>query len=600
MVMIFMLSFADLLQSEKNFITDCYSPKTNMVLVSINGQQSFQLILDPTLKKECAQLPRGLNITVYATALVDGSSNFVPNSVIVFDFSYSSTVGIVIPCTQCTDDSYLSSDQIIVTMESAVHFTRIVMGAVQTESGQQVDCFLNPAVIMDKDLILIRTQQTGNCPQLISPLQPANLKNVVLADFYIIYENGDIDRFEKIQIGTQVLLSPSPAVASAETNFTIQIANIGVKATQQWVMFVQMQLYFESATLPIQASFQSSYLISYKFPGGFNSIKAKIQSTSIHLDIQANETIVTEPGFTGKLADFYNQQITNDLAPDNTVIQIIGFSTNIPTEYLIHSPFQTTSAAQLPREKMMTLTVDVDSFGYKTGLVSISCDMTANEKQCEADLARLLTIKNPNFIVLFQMLYYKNNQQIAAISQYISQIQDSCFSSATAQIIKENIEITIEENVGNSHCSLIKNKNYTAVLNFTGFNLTTIQSDVYIWTFSNTNFSGNISIPLTTDQLSILHSVSEQRDDETYKLYTMLKFVSQNTIIDQVAISAISTNDIQLFKQDVTNCIIGIAIASVVICASMLVFPNVIKRVKPKLEQKKLIKQKIATVQDDL
>ncbi|CAL6110752.1 Hypothetical_protein [Hexamita inflata] len=37
--------------------------------------------------------------------------------------------------------NYLGSDQVIVTFESAIHFTRIVMGAVQTEKGLQVNCF---------------------------------------------------------------------------------------------------------------------------------------------------------------------------------------------------------------------------------------------------------------------------------------------------------------------------------------------------------------------------------------------------------------------------------------------------------------------------
>ncbi|CAL6020181.1 Conserved_hypothetical protein [Hexamita inflata] len=593
MIQYILLTLSDLIQSNKLEITDCYSPKTNIVLVTLNGQRGFEITLDPTGKRECSQLPRGINVTVYATALVDGSNNFIPNSQIIYDFNYEKTVGIKVDCIQCVGDTYLTSDQVIITMKSAIHFTRVVMGAVQTEKGQQIDCFKNVVVVMDKDIIVLRTELTGNCPQLVSPTQPANLRNVLSADFYIAYDNGDIDRYEKIQVGTQVLLSPSPPSASSQTNYTISIPAVGVKATQSWVLFVQMQLYFDSAAVPIHATVQSSYLTSLIFPGGFEGVQSTVQSSSIHIDIKVNDTVISVPGFTGKLSDYYNSQIFDVLQPDKCVIMLVGFATNIPQSYLLNKPFAQKSTVEPLRDKMMTFTINVDKVQYKSEHAYITCEMTTNASECEANLARLLTINNPNFIVLYQMLYYKNNQQIAAISQYTS-IADSCFTSADAQLTGQDLVITMVQNTKSKNCGLKAQKTKVA-LNLTNIRDGAVQTTV--WEFQGVDFTYQLSVRLSPTQVQQLKDYTDLSVDQK-----LLGFVSliQNGNTDSVGLSTIYSSNLEIFREKAKNCILGIGVASVGVCVLMVAIPIVSKKVKPMLDQKKKIQKKIEIAHDDL
>ncbi|CAL6051274.1 Conserved_hypothetical protein [Hexamita inflata] len=143
------LSLLNLAIGAKTELSDCYNASSYIRLVTIRSKRYYRLYLTPTGKSECYQIPRGINVTVFANALVDAGGNFVPTSFIVVNFSYATTIGINIQCLKCTDDKYLASDQVIVTMESAIHFTRVVMGSVLTEKGLQVNCFQSSRTTID-------------------------------------------------------------------------------------------------------------------------------------------------------------------------------------------------------------------------------------------------------------------------------------------------------------------------------------------------------------------------------------------------------------------------------------------------------------------
>ncbi|CAL6066445.1 Conserved_hypothetical protein [Hexamita inflata] len=154
------MSFANKLE-----ITDCYDSSSYVRLISLKGKRSFKFYLVPTGKEECNQLPRGLNITVFANKLVDSKNKYIPNSEVIFNFSYYSTIGISITCAKCTNDKYLASDSVIITMESAVHYTRVVLGSVQTQKGYQTNCFTSTKMVIDFNYISIKVSNSQSCPQ---------------------------------------------------------------------------------------------------------------------------------------------------------------------------------------------------------------------------------------------------------------------------------------------------------------------------------------------------------------------------------------------------------------------------------------------------
>ncbi|CAL6011240.1 Conserved_hypothetical protein [Hexamita inflata] len=597
--MLFTYVINDLLQNAKLELSDCYSPSTNIKILTLNGQRSFRIFLDPTKKKECSQLPRGVNVTIYATALIDGSNNFIPNSMIVYDFSYATTVGITVPCTQCSSDTYFSSDQVIITIESAIHYTRVVMGAVQTERGLQGNCFKQVSAIMDTNLIVLQTQQSGNCPQLISSGDPLLLKNVIGVDLYIIYENGDIDRYEKLTVGTQATTLPSPPSSTLETNYSIAITNIGAKAQLTSVQFIQLQLSFDNAAIPMIASVQTSTVVYSSFAGGFIDIQLQGQTTSAYIDIQVNDTIITVPGFTGKLSDYYNYQIFNVMMPDKYLVQIKGFSTTIPSQYVINQPFVQQSIAQPAREAIMTFTVDVELFGFQSGRYQLTCDMVTEKESCKENFARLLSTQDPNYQVNFQVLFYKNNALIAGTSSKISRITDSCVSSATGLIQTQSFDVEIFQNVNSKNCGLKVNQIVTAILNLTEYNVSTRQTIEHIMTFTGVKFDYKLVLPITNEQKQTLLNIMN-KENEQYKIFELISFTVNGKIVEQVGIDAMFKNDLSEFDKNVQQCIIAVGVVSVVICAIMILIPIIVGKVKPIIEQKKKIKQRIVVASDDL
>ncbi|CAL6078764.1 Conserved_hypothetical protein [Hexamita inflata] len=330
--------------SDKMELTDCYTSKSNIRLISINNQLSFRLYLDPSNKSECAQLPRGINITIFATALIDATSKFIPNSVIIFDFNYSTTIGVTVPCTQCVDEMYFSSDQVIVTFESAIWFTRMVMGAVQTERGLQVNCFKSATSVVDFNTILVKAAVSNSCPQLVAA-DITKLKVISQADFYIVYENGDIDRYEKILVASGLYIT-NP-LNNGINVFNVTIAGVGNKIMNSGFQYIQLQLYFQDNGVPLQAVVQVSTYSFAGFQNAFQNIDLQVQKSGVYLDIAVNKMTVA-PGVT--LDMVYNNKIFNVMKPDGFLLQFYGYSSVIPSNERLEQPFQAKYQRQNQRQ----------------------------------------------------------------------------------------------------------------------------------------------------------------------------------------------------------------------------------------------------------
>ncbi|CAL6088227.1 Conserved_hypothetical protein [Hexamita inflata] len=562
------LVLADLLQNEKLELYDCYTPASNVKLISINGQRSFRISLTPTNKTECSQLPRGVNVTVYATGLVYGNGSFVPVSQIVFDFSYETTVGIQIQCTQCLDDTYFASDQVIVTIESQIHFTRVVMGAVQAERGLQLDCFKNVFSVLDLDNLALFTEPSGNCPQLNSPLVPGSMLEVESMDFFIVYDNRDIDRFEKLKVGSELSLSNQPPLSSGQTIFNINIPKMNVKGISTWILYFEFHINFKSA-VPVIANIQSAFISYSLFAGAFQEVKLTIQKNAFYLDFYLNTAQVSFPPFSGPLSDYYNSQI-NAMQPNKCVLELVGFSASIPPELQLKDNFITKQTQQVPRIAQMAFDLDTNYYQFKNERRTFTCEQLRNPTQCLNNLEKLLQMKDPNFLALFQVQFYRDEQLLSAVSTLIFDMKDSCFLRADGFVQQNGIYVIFERHMDSKYCKLVEGQQVDFQLNITSALKTSIVN-------SQLKFSYNVSLQLTSEQVAeILDMVAKQSN----KLTITAVIKENGTIIDQITLDNVYKSDLTQFELNAKLCIVTIAVASVLICVLISVIPLIQQRFK--------------------
>ncbi|CAL6024551.1 Conserved_hypothetical protein [Hexamita inflata] len=563
------LILADLLQNEKLELQDCYTPASNIKLISINGQRSFRISLSPTNKTECSQLPRGVNVTVYATGLVYGNGSFVPVSQIVFDFSYETTVGIQIQCTQCLDDTYFASDQVIVTIESQIHFARVVMGAVQAERGLQLDCFKNVFSVLDLDNLALFTEPSGNCPQLNSLLVPGSMLEVESMDFFIVYDNRDIDRFEKLKVGSELSLSNQPPLSSGQTIFNINIPKMNVKGISTWILYFEFHIYFKSA-VPVIANIQSAFISYSLFAGAFQEVKLTIQKNAFYLDFYLNTAQVSFPPFSGPLSDYYNSQI-NTKQPNKCVLELVGFSASIPPELQLKDNFITKITNQVPRIAQMAFDLDTNYFQFKNERRTFSCEQLRDPIKCLNNLEKLLQMKDPNFLALFQVQFYRDEQLLSAVSTLIFDMKDSCFLKADGFVQQNGINVIFEQHADSKYCKLVEGQQVDFELNITGAQKTSIVN-------SQLKFSYNVSLQLTSEQVAeILDIVAKQSIN---KLIVTAVIKENGNIIDQITLDNVYKSDLTQFELNAKLCIVAISVASVLICVLISAIPLIQQRCK--------------------
>ncbi|CAL5971527.1 Conserved_hypothetical protein [Hexamita inflata] len=584
------LILSDILITDKTEIVDCYTAATNIRFVSLNGQRSFRIYLVPTQKSDCNQFPRGINVTVFATQLVDGSNNFIPNSVIIYDFNYASTVGISIPCTKCTDDIYFSSDQVIITMESAIHFTRIVMGAVQTERGLQVNCFSNAAAVLDFNAIIITADPSGSCPQLVSA-DPTKLKNLISADFFIVYENGDIERYEKLVIATSIQSDTTPPLANARNKYTIAVADIGRKPINVGFQYIQLQLYFADTGVPTMAVIQASTFQFASFPGAFVSVDLQIQKGTFYFDMVVNNNPVATPFGPIPLSMYYNYLIFNATQCDGFVPQVYAYSSTIPTDLRLAQPFVNKSEAVIQREAPMTFTSPVSIYGFVSTKIQVTCDMV-EELDCVSNVDRFINTKDPNYNMNIYIKFYKGSQMVYAVSQKINKIYDSCFDNASAFLSSDSITIDINQNIDAQNCFLKLGQKVDVMLNFTEYTRAIHYANYTFFNYNQLNFNYTMTIPITAAQHTFLLEYMA-RETTTHQIFQFLYFKVAGKTIDQVSFSPLYKNDLTVFKQKAQNMIMYLGIVAIVCCALLLSIPFIIAKVKPRIQESKKLKQKL-------
>ncbi|CAL6066483.1 Hypothetical_protein [Hexamita inflata] len=581
------LVILDKLITDKIEIVDCYSAATNIRFLTLNGQRSFRIYLDPTQKQECKQFPRGMNITIFATKLVNGGGDFIPNSVIIYDFNYSSTVGISIPCTQCSDDTYFSSDQVIITIESAIHFTRVVMGAVQTERGLQVNCFANAAVVVDFNSIVVTANPSGSCPQIVSA-DPTKLKNILTADFFIVYENGNIDRFEKLIFGTQITSSTTPPAANTINVYNVSIPNIGLKSLDTGFQYIQLQLNFQDSGVPTAAVLQASKFQFASFPGAFVNIDMQVQKSAVYLDMLVNTTEIS-PGL--KLCDYYNYQLFYQIKPDGFIPQFYGYSTVIPNEQKLAQPFISKASTSVVRTAPMTFTTPVSVYAFVSMKIQVTCDMV-QEQTCDSDLDRFLSLNDSNYQMNMYIKFYKAGVMVKAVSQAINKVFDSCFSSAAGFLTDDALNVQIEKNSNSKNCNLIEGQKVDVMLNFTEYIRSKHWSNYSYFNYTHTDFSYNITLPITKEQNAQLISYMS-RDAPDHQIFNFIYFKVNDKIVDQVPFSPLYKNDLTLFKQKAEQMIIYLGVVAIVICVFIIFIPILLMRLRPRIQRSKELKQKI-------
>ncbi|CAL5973147.1 Conserved_hypothetical protein [Hexamita inflata] len=592
------LSISDKQISDKTEIVDCYTASTNIRFLTLNGQRSFRIYLDPTQRKECQQFPRGINITVFATQLINGGGDFIPNSVVIYDFNYSNTVGISIPCTQCSDDTYFSSDQVIITLESAIHYTRVVMGAVQTERGQQVNCFVNATIVIDFSSIVVSAIPSGSCPQIVSA-NPTKLKNIVSADVYIVFENDKIDRYEKLTFGSQIMSTISPLDANAINVYNISIPNVGVKFVEQGFQYIQLQLHFLDTDVPVMAAIQATKFQFASFPGAFLNIDMQAQGDTFYFDMIVNNITEASPGV--KLCDYYNYQLLNVIKPDAIVAQVYGYSSIIPSSQQLESPFKLQQFSNLTRQQSMTFTIKILSFRFASGKIQITCDMVL-EQDCNLNLERIMTMNDPNYNINLNINFYKAGLIVKSVSQAINKIYDSCFSSASAFLSSDSLTIKIQQNHQSKNCKLIEGQKIDVLLNFTECIKSLSFANYTFFTYNQLDFKYTMIYQISNEQQKqLLNYIS--RETAEHQLFQFIYFKLGNLTIDQVSFAPIYNNDLTTFKQNAKQLIIYLSVVSILICAMILMIPIVIRKISPKIQERQRLKQKIkvaTTDSDDL
>ncbi|CAL6096002.1 Conserved_hypothetical protein [Hexamita inflata] len=588
-----LLILMDKLITDKTEIVDCYTAATNIRFLTLNGQRSFRIYLNPTQKQDCNQFPRGMNVTIFATKLVDGGNNFIPNSVIIYDFNYASTVGISIPCTQCADDTYFSSDQVIITMESAIHYTRVVAGAVQTERGLQVNCFVNTAIVIDFSSILITATPSGSCPQIVSA-DPAKLKNIASADFFIVYENGNIDRYEKLTFGTQVTSSIYPPAANAINYYNVSIPNIGMQSLESGFQYMQLQIYFVDSGVPIMTAIQATKFQFASFPGAYLNIDMQVQKSAVYLDMIVNNITEVSPGLV--LCDYYNYLIFYIIQPDGFIPQFYGYSSVIPNDQILAQPFQEKSSMTTIRSAPMTFTSPVSVYGFVTMKIQVTCDMV-QELDCDANVDKFLAMSDSNYQMNMYVKFYKAGVMVKAVSQAINKVYDSCFNSAAGYLTGDSLIISIERNPNSKTCNLVEGQKVDIMLNFTEYKRSTHWSNYSFFNYVLKDFSYNITLPLTKEQNAQLTSYMS-REETDHQLFNFIYFKVNGQTVDQAPFSPLYKNDLTLFKEKSKQMIIYLGVVSVIICVMITVIPIICKRMKPRIQRNKEIKQKIGIAID--
>ncbi|CAL6017552.1 Conserved_hypothetical protein [Hexamita inflata] len=552
------LALLDLPINQKQELYDCYNASSYIRLVTIRSKRFYRLYITPTGKPDCSQLPRGVNVTVFANKLIDVNNNFIPTSYVIYNFSYTTTIGINVQCLKCTSDTYLSSDQVIVTIESATQYTKIVMGSVLTEKGLQLNCFQSSRTTIDIDYIQLQVSNSNNCPQLISTSNSNNMKNLISADIFIIYLNGDIDRYEKLEIGTQFKTFRSPPSWGATNTFNATISNIGLKPLKCPIYFILFQLYFQSMGATIMTSIQVNNYTVIQLLKAYSNISLKVQGSSAYVDLTVNSSIVSG----SMVYQNYNNQLSA-LQYDAVQIQFFGYSSRIPSTCVLDGTQVTSSVASYYQEPSMSFTFNEIFHSFQSTRIRINCQNVI-ESDCEQNLQRFLRTNDSTFQFNMILRYFKNDELVKVMNQNVNQISESCFNGANVVVYKSKVQIQIGANQ-NSKCNMSGKINISL----------SAQNESSIITLSYVEFSYDYSVPLTIDQAKLMQEYIKEQT----KGY-MLQFYINGTVIDFVQVDKMYISQQDLYRNQARKVIYIVGVSSIVICVIQQLAPRIAKTLR--------------------
>ncbi|CAL6052922.1 Conserved_hypothetical protein [Hexamita inflata] len=570
--------------AKKLEITDCYDSSSYVRLISLKGKRSFKFYLVPTGKEECNQLPRGLNITVFANKLVDSKNKYISNSEVIYNFSYQTTVGISINCKKCSNDNYLASDSVIITMESAIHFTRVVLGSVQTQKGYQTNCFSPSQMVIDFNYISVKLINTQSCPQLISKTSSMNLLSLDSADIYIVYQNKSIERFEKLQFSTDFKSSRTPMswIYANTLNFTVQ--NIGRTALTETISFVQFQLHFASLGPKVSTTVQANRFSVVQFQYAYESMNAKVQQGAAFIDLQLNMT----KKVTGTLNyQGYNNYIT-EIQPDRVEMEFFGQSEKIPPEQALDDDVFVTSSAALPYvEPPMSFKTNLSAFQFQNTTIPIRC----HDKQCAVDLQRYIHTNDSNFQLSMLLKFYKSDVLLKSMNLVINQPTDSCFDSARGVLDGNKLNILAERNAKSTNCSLVQGQKVDLVVNLTQVDKITNQTSTQQLVLQNVDFRYNMSVQLSQEQVSNVQTYLAGAQNSN--LTQLISFSANGNSQDYVYLDEFYEQNMYKFQDTARILVIVAAALSASICTVLLFIPQISRKLQPLVQRLRLQRQKI-------
>ncbi|CAL6077542.1 Hypothetical_protein [Hexamita inflata] len=579
------LTILDLTIAGKVELVDCYTAASSVRFVSIRGSRSFRLYLTPTGKAECSQLPRGINVTVFATKLVDGSNNFIPNSYTVFNFNYSSTIGINVPCTQCVDDNYLASDQVIVTMESAIHFTRLVMGAAQTAKGLQLNCFIKQSMLIDFDYITVTVSPSDSCTQLLTGTV---FKPLESADAFLVYQNGDIDRFEKLVVGTDIFTFRT-VLPGGIVNYTYNISkpDIGRKPMLQDIQFLQLQLYFVNPGVPLVVPVQIRRFTYAYFPKAYSQINMKVQNETAYFDLQVSNALKS-PGLM--LYQDYNNQL-NSIKPDIVEMQFYGYSNTSTENTMLDEPFVTDTSVTLVGSAPMSFKMNFTSFKFQNQTIMIKCDQSSD---CEANFQRYLSATDTSFQYNLLLKLYKNGALIQTMNQKINKATDSCFYNAVGVVQNGSINIQMQQNKYSLNCGIIEKQLINMTLNLSSTDDNGVTQIIQL-NYLNVSFKYNMTLAVADQDVSKIYDYISNATNKSQ----IIQFVSKGISQDYLALDSFYQQTVDAFKQSANLAIIIMGCVSVMICIFITLVPLIQRKISQVIVQRKQLRSKIVGSQQD-
>ncbi|CAL6077540.1 Conserved_hypothetical protein [Hexamita inflata] len=598
-MLLIQLSLLDLQIANKKEITDCYTSASYVRLLTIRSTRQFRIYLTPSGKEECRQLPRGLNITVFANKLVDASNNFIPNSQRIFNFTYDTTIGININCNKCTNDNYLQSSQVMITMESAIHYTTVVMGAVQTAKGLQLNCFQSPNMVIDFHYILLTVSNSNNCPQLMSLTNSSNMKSLVLADAIIVYQSGEIDRYESLIIGSEFRLSKTPPVWTSTNTFNVTLTDIGTKALKQAIRFVQFHLYFQNTGVFLRVPIQVNNYTVTQFLKAYKSIDMKIQGGTAYFDMQVNTSVNS----TSKLMFYqdYNHVIVNITKPDSVQLQFFGYSNQFDPNIVLDNTFPTSIKGDPLKEPSMSFTMNLDpTFVFKDTKMQLQCSQI-EEKDCETNLQRYLNTLDKTFAFYLQIRFYKKGVLMRSMSQSINQPTDSCFVKGSGILYEDSMQITAIKNNNSLDCVLIEDQPVDLLLNLSQTNKTSLQIYVTQMNLSTVDFKYNTTFDLNSDQMTLLENYLA--NSTTNDLQQLFIFSQNGAIVDYLSMETFYQSNEVLFTNEANKAVIATGCVSAGVCVALIVIHTLIRKISPIILRKKQSTKKFIEEQlkkDDL